>query len=114
MQVTMIGMGFISIAQGVINLVRALLVYTTCESADPPDQVGLEPDPGQSAHALGLQTPLQLRAREEEGEYKEDNPRLRFRYRCYTDVANLSFISSIVPGVIGNTHHVGVDLRVRK
>lgn len=73
-----IGMGFISVAQGMINIIRALLVNSTHGSPRPNDQPG-EPDPELSA-SFSSQTPLKLRDEGTGSEWRKDNPRLRFRY----------------------------------
>ncbi|KAF7976071.1 hypothetical protein HWV62_7624 [Athelia sp. TMB] len=100
-----IGMGFIGIAQDLVNLLRVVLVKSTVgrdvQTANHGHDMGssaelrdLEP-----AHLEALQTPLAPAGQ------SIDNPRLRFRYRRYTDVLNLVFLAAIVPGVIGNSHY---------
>ena len=101
-----IGMGFVGIGQDLVNLLRVLLVKSTVgrdvqiashghdhtdSSAELRD---LEP-----VHSEALQTSLAPTGQ------PADNPRLRFRYRRYTDVLNLVFLAAVVPGVIGNSHY---------
>lgn len=85
MQLT-IGMGYISIAQDLVNLIRALCVnatYGTNKFAESP------------AAASGWPTP----------QNKEDLPRKRFWVRRFADMGTLAFIGTLVPGILANSHY---------
>ncbi|KAF7983777.1 hypothetical protein HWV62_18986 [Athelia sp. TMB] len=100
-----IGMGFIGIAQDLVNLLRVVLVKSTVGRDIQIASHGHDMDSSaelrdlEPAHSEALQTPLAPAGQ------SIDNPRLRFRYRRYTDVLNLVFLAAIVPGVIGNSHY---------
>ena len=88
MQIT-IGMGFISMAQDLVNLLRVLLVKST------------------NGPSLGPSSSSSLLAQHNGHEpfIQEDYPRLRSIYRFLSDLMNLAFIAAIVPGVIANSHY---------
>lgn len=96
MQVT-IGMGFIGIVQDLVKLLRVLLVKSTVAVASG-DQFAHHAQ--ETGEASSSQMPLQHGSGS-----PVDNPRLRFRYRRFSDVLNLAFLAAIVPGVIGNSHY---------
>lgn len=79
-----IGIGFIGIAQDLVNLQRVLLVNST--SGDSGDM----PAP------LHPESQIQV--------CKEDT-QLRFRYRRFSDFLGLSFLAAILPGVVGNSNY---------
>lgn len=92
MQIT-IGMGFISVAQDLVNLLRVLLVKST-NGPSPVANQSSTPGP-----------PPLLPPLEHKGHIQEDNPRLRSRYRRFSGVMSLAFLAAIVPGVIANSHY---------
>lgn len=91
MQIT-IGMGFISVAQDLVNLLRVLLVKST----NGPSPV---------ANQSSTPGPPPLLPPQHKGHIQEDNPRLRSRYRRFSGVMSLAFLAAIVPGVIANSHY---------
>lgn len=99
MQVT-IGMGFIGIVQDLVKLLRVLLVKSTVAVTSGNQATHHVLEEGEVSSSMASQIPLQP-----ESGSPEDNPRLRFRYRRFSDVLNLAFLAAIVPGIIGNSHY---------
>lgn len=80
------GVGFIGIANDLVNLLRCLLVNPT---------YGLEKwdeAPASNTKESSFQTP---------GQGDEDRPRERFWLRRYSDFTNLAFMAASIPGGIG-------------
>jgi hypothetical protein len=84
------GLGFIGIANDLVNIIRCLLVNAT---------YGPERYPESSAAWTkgGLLTPPP--------EGTPDLPKARFWARRFTDVLGLAFLAATVPGIIANSQY---------
>ncbi|KAF7983776.1 hypothetical protein HWV62_18984 [Athelia sp. TMB] len=101
-----IGMGFIGIAQDLVNLLRVVLVKSTVGRGRQIASHGHNTDSSTELRNMQPVSPdaLQISFAGSAGQ-SVDNPRLRFRYRRYTDILNLVFLAALVPGIIGNSQY---------
>ncbi|KAF9462282.1 hypothetical protein BDZ94DRAFT_1261516 [Collybia nuda] len=104
------GMGFIGIANDLVNLVRVLLVnptygsdrYGECSAAIPKSDTSLSSDDSPLTRPHVGDFPGQP------PDETPDHPRQRFWARRFSDFTNLSFLAAIVPGVIANSRFSSV------
>ena len=84
------GLGFIGIANDLVNVIRCLLVNATYGSERYPESSA-------AWSKGGLLTPPP--------EGTPDLPKVRFLARRFTDLLGFAFLAATVPGIIANTHY---------
>ena len=87
---TSFGLGFLTVANSLVNLLRCLLVNATYGPERYPESAAAS-----SKGGLLLPPP----------EGTPDLPRVRFWARRFTDLMNIAFIVATIPGVSANSHY---------
>ncbi|KAF8882720.1 hypothetical protein BD779DRAFT_913470 [Infundibulicybe gibba] len=98
------GLGFISIASGLVNIVRCLLVNPTYGS----DTYAQSPAAGSNPPAYMPQRRPLLGSGYFTGEPlpgTSDHPRQRFWSRRFSEFNNLAFFAAIVPGILSSSKY---------
>jgi len=99
-----LALGFISIANDLVNILRCVLVnstYGTDTYAQSPAATSAKLEPT-SIEESESQTRI--------SDYIPDHPRTRFWMRRYTAILGLAFLAATVPGIVGNsTYNKGID-----
>jgi hypothetical protein len=87
------GLGFIGIANDLVNIIRCLLVNATYGPERYPESAA-------ASSKGGLLSPPP--------EDTPDLPKVRFWARRFTDLLGLAFLAATVPGIIANSHYSNV------